>query len=451
MKYFFLVISCFFYQHSFSQDYSLNQCSEDLIFLIESIKTYNPVLELYNPAFDERAKPVLNLEDKPYPVLELFQKVSQICALSNEGHFAVGYWQDTVFSGFIQNRYAYLPMNVKVIEDKIYVRETYTLTEEIPDYAEILSINGTSASDVLEKLYLHMTGDGEIRTYLQQQVSFGFPWMYYLYVDQPDSFTLEYLPEGKAKKKKVTIDAITRQVMVENVRARYKDDDNEDTGEKPHPVYEFEVKGSYALLKLKSFDRQYIEEYNLNERRFYNEIFTQIEEAGVEHLIIDLRNNTGGRNEFADELVPYIFKSEPADYLKRTTSWEGKKRTYKFPKVNKLAFKGRIYALVNGRTYSAGSTVARYLKEFGNAIIIGEETGTRYEGFAAGSKQRVVLPNSRIQIDIPRYHIEFPVSVKQRTSNRGLMPDIEVRETFETWKSGTDVVMEKTVQLIINN
>lgn len=148
-------------------------------------------------------------------------------------------------------------------------------------------------------------------------------------------------------------------------------------------------------------------------------------------------------------MVPFILKKPGQDpFLKKTISWERKERTYKFPTPSKWAFKGNIYVLVDGRTYSAGNTLCRYLKEYADAVVIGEETGTRYEGFAAGSKQYVTLTNSQLRIGIPRYHILFPKSARQTTSNRGTLPDFTIRYTMDDIIQQKDLHMDKANSLI---
>ncbi|MEL6141342.1 MAG: S41 family peptidase, partial [Bacteroidota bacterium] len=144
-----------------------------------------------------------------------------------------------------------------------------------------------------------------------------------------------------------------------------------------------------------------------------------------------------------------ILKPDNADpFLKKTVSWSGKEKVYKMPKAAKEVFQGSIYVLVNGKTYSAGSTLARYLKEYGNATVIGTETGTRYEGFAAGSRQDIHLPNTQISVGIPRYHITFPTSEKQQTANRGLLPDYTIEPTIETFTKGIDLHVAEAIELI---
>jgi len=70
------------------------------------------------------------------------------------------------------------------------------------------------------------------------------------------------------------------------------------------------------------------------------------------------------------------------------------------------------------------------------------------EGFAAGSKQYIDLPNSNIRIGIPHYHIYFSSSKKQTTTNRGLLPDYEVTSSISDVLDDKDIVLEKALSLI---
>ena len=148
-------------------------------------------------------------------------------------------------------------------------------------------------------------------------------------------------------------------------------------------------------------------------------------------------------------MIPYFISNKPEERILRTSiSWEGKERVYKIPSPSGNVFRGKIYVLVNGRTYSNGHTLARYLKEFADAIIIGEETGTRYEGLAAGSSQYVILEGSGVRIGIPRYQYKFPVSSIQDTSNRGLIPDKEVTYSIQDLISKLDLHLKIAEEMI---
>ncbi len=429
---------------SVAQTYTDSEVKEDLQYLIGSIEEFVPALYRYNPDFKEKADAIVRAVENDMSVLAYFSSVSKIVSLANEGHFNLGDWADVAHKGFVDNTYKYMPLSVKVIGDRMFVWINSANSEELQRGDEILSINGRASADIIASMLPYIPSDGHIETYQLKSLTMGFPWMYYLYVEQPETFAIEYKRQGQHST--VTVEALTREGWMTNYQRRKP----AATEEEPdvRQVYEWEIKESLAVLKLKDFSRSLVEKYDLEASKLYKEIFGQLQTAQVSNLIIDLRDNTGGRNEFADDLIPFIMKEAGKGLFKTTESWKGKKKDYSLPKIDKLAFKGNIYALVNGRTYSAGAEVARYLKEYGKAVIIGEETGTRYEGFAAGSTQSIVLPNSDIRIGIPRYHLGFPPSSSQKTSNRGLLPDHEVSYTIEDLMNEKDLEMEVALGLI---
>jgi C-terminal processing protease CtpA/Prc len=429
---------------SVAQTYTDGQVKEDLEFLIGSIEEFEPALYRYNPDFKEKTDAAIRSVVNDMSVLAYFSLVSKIVSLANEGHFNLGDWNDVAHKGFVDNTYKYMPLSVKVISDRMFVWINSANSEELQRGDEILSINGRASADIIASMLPFIPSDGRIETYQLKNLTIGFPWMYYLYVEQPESFVIEY--ERKGQRNTATIEALTREGWTANYQQRKPATEEEATGVRE--VYELEIKEGLAVLKLKDFTRSIVEKYDLEADKLYKEIFSQLRTANVSNLVIDLRGNTGGRNEFADELIPFIMKEPGKGLFKTTESWKGKKKDYSLPKIDKLAFKGSIYALVNGRTYSAGAEVARYLKEYGKAVIIGEETGTRYEGFAAGSSQSVVLPNSQVMIGIPRYHLAFPASTYQTTTNRGLLPDHEVSYTIEDLMNEKDLEMEVALALI---
>ena len=119
---------------------------------------------------------------------------------------------------------------------------------------EIQSINGKKPEAIIKQMYTCLAGDGSIETYRQKQLSIGFPWMYYLYVEQPEAFDLVISREADQQEQRITIPAITRAKMVEQaekLRAREPKQTAEATG--IDRIYTFEIADSVAYLTLKSF------------------------------------------------------------------------------------------------------------------------------------------------------------------------------------------------------
>ncbi|MEM9050767.1 MAG: S41 family peptidase [Bacteroidota bacterium] len=436
---FFITILILFSANSYSQEFSTNEAIEDLQFLKKQIETFNPGTRLFTTSFSERADSLLATITEEISKYDLYKKVAQMAALSNEGHFSLGNDKDFVHSDVWNSEEPFFPLFVVIIEDSIYVY--YDLSEEnqLQKGDQILSINGRTSKEIITEMITYIPTDGVIPTYPRRRLTQRFPWLYHFVIEQSESYTLEVLPFGENEPKEITLEARLSNERMANYRERFK---KEDDSPSINDFYELTFQESTAILTLKSFDWRLIEKYGLKAKDFYKGVFEEIEANKSEKLIIDLRDNTGGRNEFADEMVPFIRKENiEIELLSEATSWKGKRIKRKARSRSSLAFNGEIIALVNGLSYSNGSVLARYLREYGDAKIIGEESGTRYEGFVAGSQEMVTLPHSGLEIGIPRYANSYQASPKQNTVNRGLIPDVEIPLTLEMILSEEDEIL----------
>jgi len=447
MKNAFIIVTLLSLWQVNAQSITKNQAIEDLKFLRKNIIEYNPALSKYHPEFEGLSNQVIeNTKNETVSILEHFTKISKICALANEGHFNIGHRNDNFYKEISDNTKISLPIQIKIIDSRLYIYGDFSNEQLLNRGDEIIAINGIPSKTILNKLLEVTPSDGNIKTYAFRKIENRFSSIFYYHIQQPDVFTIKTIDKDN-KKKSTTLKALTTQDKIDNIKKYYPPEDiqkNEDES-----FYTLTLKSDHAYLKFPSFDYRKVNKYKVKSKKLYKRIFEELQNENVKHLIIDLRDNTGGRNEFADDIIPFIIQDDNNDpFLKKTISWNGKTKTYRLPKASKLLFQGSIYVLVNGKTFSAGSTLARYLKEYGNAICIGTETGTRYEGFAAGSSETMILPNSKISIDIPRYHIVFPKSIKQQTANRGLLPDYEIQLTIEDYSNKVDLHLDKAISLL---
>jgi len=433
---------------SIAQDISRADAVEDLQFLLVNIERYNPALAGYHPEFNELANQVIEgVDGDSYSIFSFFTQVSQVCALANEGHFALGTWEDAVHKGILDDSFPFLPIRVKYCAGNLHVWRDYSGSQQFEPRDKILSINGMTTEAIMDALVAVTPSDGFIQSYAYRQIEATFPFSYFFYIDQSETFDIGYAGEDGVEKR-ASVQALTWSEQAANLK-KYQPEEPESSSGEPDGFYDLVYEDDRAQLTLPSFDFRRVQKFEVKSEKMYKTIFSELQARQVKHLIVDLRDNTGGRNEFADDMVPFILKpSRESSYLKKTYSWEGKERVYKMPKASKLAFQGSIYVLVNGKTFSAGSSLARYLKEYGGAIVIGTETGTRYEGFAGGSTETITLPNSQIEIGIPRYLIAYPPSQLQNTRNQGLLPDHSIRYSFEDMAEGRDLHLEKARSLI---
>ena len=119
-------------------------------------------------------------------------------------------------------------------------------------------------------------------------------------------------------------------------------------------------------------------------------------------------------------------------------------------------FKGKIYVLINGGSYSASSIISSNLKSTQRAFFVGEETGGTYNGTVAAQWALVELPNSKVELNIGLGVVS--ATGKTEIVGRGIFPDKEILPTLEDRKNNIDpelnwiledIRREKEVELLI--
>ena len=196
-------------------------------------------------------------------------------------------------------------------------------------------------------------------------------------------------------------------------------------------------------------------------------------------LIIDIRENRGGEDSVASELLrhltekPFRFLTwtrikrshEARDFansiIRIPFRWMGlpylvaEGRAYFTGKVGTLSpplerpirtyprgepfFDGPVCVLTGPYTYSAGVAFAEAVKLYGLATIVGEETGGQPNSF--GNQFPFVLPRSRLSVNIATA-TSLRASAAP-TDFSPVIPDIVVRTTQEDIRRGFDPVLER--------
>jgi hypothetical protein len=214
-------------------------------------------------------------------------------------------------------------------------------------------------------------------------------------------------------------------------------------------------------------------------RRFFRYAFKNIDRLKLQHLVIDVRSNGGGDAGnstiltqyltdhpfvIADSLYAIKRSSRYRDYIPMqplywlaTTIITRKKADGKFhfgyferhtfkPK-KRHHYKGNVYILTGGNSFSATTLFAQELKGQPNVKIIGEETGGGGYGNTAWIIPDLVLPNTKLRLGIPKFR--FIMEKGLINEGRGVIPDIYAAPTADDIRKGVDVKLEAVKQLII--
>lgn len=353
-----------------------------------------------------------------------------------------------------QRTSANMPLRPLLAGDRLYFATALT-TDSLLAGKEILSINGRNALDILNDMRAIHTRDGYSETFTDYSISEVFQTYYIFLYGSASEYTVLYRNGNE-----------TASVLVKNkkdIAGTYP----ARKGLEAYPVIVsnawsnlyIDYADSTAILQIRGFDRSHY-------KRQYKKVFRTLKQEHLPNLVIDLRDNGGGYFPNGNVLLSYISKDPVAFRFNRTHKKPEKNqylhmnfisrmtrslfhllpdpvdndslRTYEITYKPKTTnhFNGNLYVLTNGGSFSMSGYVSAFLKHRTNAILIGQETGGGEEGSNALLFQTLMLPNSKIRVNIPYYHLDH--QLQGIASERGVMPDIAVSYTVDDLLKGRD-------------
>lgn len=162
--------------------------------------------------------------------------------------------------------------------------------------------------------------------------------------------------------------------------------------------------------------------------------------SGYSHLVVDLRNNTGGYLDAAVDMASWFL---PTGSVVVTENFGGKSApvVYRSKGYNALNNQ-RIVILVNEYSASASEIFAGALKDSGKAILVGTKT------FGKGSVQELVplTDDTLLKVTIARWLTPAGTSI----SHNGIIPDNVVEISDDDMKAGKDPQLDKALDLARN-
>ncbi|WP_316789430.1 S41 family peptidase [Pedobacter frigoris] len=338
----------------------------------------------------------------------------------------------------------------RILNDRLFITKNLSKDESLIPGTEVLSIDDEPVKDILTKLKKAIQSDGYNETYKYALLNFGqFPAVHRSIYGWRDSVKFDvklkdtvrpvvlktYKPENTTVSKTVVSDVI---------------DD--------FKVFPPDYKVAY--FKIGTFN-------NVGQRSDYKYVFEGIRQNKSNILILDLRDNLGGDyfrcvNTFSGFIdKPTLFIRRPVELIKGAilpSLDKQRRQQLDFLKAygvlypvmpDSNTFKGKLYVLINGGSFSATSLLAANLQAMDKATFVGEETGGGRNGCTGGFYINEVLPNSKVTIrfGIVPYKIPDQSTVK----GRGIMPDVPIQYTIEDYLAKKDLEMEWVLKDIGKN
>ena len=342
---------------------------------------------------------------------------------------------------------------------------------------ELLEINGRKVSEILDRLWPCLSGDGDIQTGKRHDITGRFSHYYWWMVDRSERFTIK-----------------ARDASGALVTATLEGVNDSDRKSNHNPVNAPVMDAVGKILRWGHEDPsfRYIKDPDIAEIRInyflgdkfpatLESIFKTLRGKKTGTLIIDLRGNGGGQDEYGALLVSYLTNKpfryfdriqiktlEPSfsQYLEGSGSFKDAFAAGKViadpaggflvtPKLHrglamqqpaKFPFTGKVFVLTDGGTFSTAADFCAVTHSLGRAKFIGEETGGGYFGNNSGPMPTLTLPNSKVRIRFPMYAYYNAVSAPQ-LRRRGTIPDQAVELKVSDLLKGIDAPLDRAVAL----
>ena len=410
---------------------------------------------------------------------DFYRIASKVVSADKEGHSNVFSSKD--IGQFVKSEARYLPFAVKTVDKQLYLLND--IGENKTEGQIITHINKTPVDSIIQKIFAHTSrySDGFSTTGKYKDLDhFGFSGLYMDIIDyESKDMDLTIQNPVSLGIRDVRIDLIGRDSLillartVQRNKAKYEDE-----------LFFLETipNTKTSILTFNTFDYAQFKKQNRDYKSIVDSVFTQLKSIKTKNLIIDVRNVGGGNEGAEDYLFSYLtttpyekYKYVEAngftfsfldftDYRDKKESLENmlaeeheltkdgrilrKKGVLPTEHPQKSTFKGDIYILCSGKTYSGGSEFVSIARAYSKATIIGEETGGGYYGQTSGSYVQLTLPNTQLRVRIPLLKFYTTFAGEKNSFGRGVLPDYEIQPTFEEYMKGIDSELEFTLKLI---
>ncbi len=479
------------YNAQISKDFTPAELKEDVDFTYKLLTKYHPDLYWYisKDSLDRNFENLKESLTNPLSGREFYRAFAPVVNSIRQGHTSISpvYPKPTKLEKKTKGKRTapFKKVRFRNINNRVYIEKVFS-KDSIEVGSEVLKLDGIAASKLLASYHKLITADGFNTTFHPELSGFRFGSYYTKIYGKKDSVQLDLkyndslysyqLKADYAKLKQKSKDT-TKQEDKDVVKLSKKERKTKKKWEKVHGYVKY-TKEQTRSLEFLPLDSTQVAAYmkirrfkNGDYKTFYEQSFKAIDSAKTNYLIIDLRDNFGGSLKQIGILNSYITNQneyvliEPAKMTKRTSyfypithspmHWfnglmylttpvhmlyvqafkvkvkNGEPyfyhKTSKPTKPNDLNFKGKIYVIINGNSFSASSTIGAHLDGTNRAFFVGEETGGAYNGTIAGMMPIVELPNSKLKLRFGFMNIKTPYT--QEPDGYGVKPDAYVPNT----------------------
>lgn len=371
---------------------SVQELRSDLLFLYTSLKENHPQVDTstskdnFDPLFDK-----INRELNTALTLEEFYfQTAKLTNAVNCSH--TGVRLPATYQNLVNEFGNFFPLKLFFSDGKaFYISGASAGDHQLAPGSEIMRINDKPVDEIIQRSFYYIPSEACNLTTKYNELNKRFNSLFY-FLDDSGEFKVTFKSASSVR---------SIEVASANLADLNFDDGNGENGKLVD--FSYIDNTSIGLLKVSSFAMRDMDQY------FYrlDSIFSDLKSKKTSNLILDLRDNSGGLPIFAAQLFSYLTDKEFI-YFKRNEDVKDFEPLYNTMQPNKLSFTGNLYVLVNGGCLSTTGHLISLLKFYTNAIFIGEEPGSTFR--CNDFSMQLVLPNSGIQLNVPRTTFETSVT-----------------------------------------
>ena len=413
------------------KNYSREELVQDLKQIEKTIMDENPLIFADREELKADFLKSYDLIEDGMTELEFYRLINPLVVDINCGH--TNLYISEALEKNREEKAEFFPLEVTLINDELFVLED-DKKSGIKAGSKIKSINGLKNKIIIEKLIENISGDGDGEAKQRYIISKYFNSRFYDFVDNSEEFKVEYLNQDGNQ---VTANLKAEQNNSYNLNswslhfADYRD----------RNYYDSEIFNNYALLDLNIF----MQEKEVKFDSFLEKFFLELKERDISNLIIDLRGNFGANPFMSKTLLSYLVSKE-TDYF--TDDLPFLQRLLGFTDPIEAAennFDGKVVLITDGANFSTAAHFAAFFKYNKLGTIIGRETAGSY--ICTDSSKDMVLKNTRMRLHYST--LVYELNVDGLPKNKGIEPDITIKEDINTILNNRDPQMERSLKLLI--
>lgn len=476
---------------------------KDIDFVQKKLTKHQPNLDWYIPkdSLNLLFENLKNNLSKPLKPNDFFLELSPIISSIKQGHTRLGPLNKRLSKQESKRlkQKGLGPLSqfdVVFFNDSLYISKNKSPDSTIQVGTQILKIDDVCPTQLYKKYVKTVSSDGFNQTYYRHWFNRSFGNYFTLSQGVKDSLKFELkIKDSIFKFTTYRLDKSTKKsVKKDLVKAKKPNKKELSALKKKKKIYGWvnnqfakelvisKVDSTIAVLHIRSFSQG-------KHRKAYKAIFDEIDRRKIKHLIIDLRNNPGGK--IIDNVILYSYLTDKPFVMNKkskvvsrssmvapmfnhspkwlypltavgfpffasyqwlnTTKNQSGELMYNAPGSDEVqpksnAYLGDLYVLINGGSFSASSFFSAKLHADKRAIFFGEETGGAYNGTVAGLNLNYKLPYSKLGFKLWTMDIRMLDEIGEH--GKGVMPDHEIKQDLNKILTDADEDLEEIINYI---